>query len=794
LRRVSSIFQALILLGMLVFAAAAAEAQSEYVRIDIPSKPLADAVTDFAIQAKLSIGEVGIDFGSARSTPVNGTYQKQDALKRMLSGTGFDFEFADSNTIRIRAASPAGKRATARETAIESVLVTATKREEISRDIPYSIAVTSGQQLEDFGVSASHELTTQVAGLTTTNLGSGEDKLFVRGLTDSVLPGLSESVVGVYLDESRIVDDAPDPNLRLIDIDRVEVLRGPQGSLYGAGSLSGLVRIVTNKPEFDEFRVMAQTSVSSTENGGISTSIDGMINVPLVSDALALRLVGYDDEQAGYIDELRLHLSNTNRTKTEGGRAQLAWQANSDWTVFANFMQQDTKADDSQYYLKNVGYLERNNYLLEPHSDEFKQVGITANGTLSWANVVSNTSYVSRHVQDRFDASFAWPQLTGFPQGPSPFDFARKIQSLTHETRISSPEGGRWKWLFGLSLAHREEDFLSSLSGPDASGVPVVGRAEVREDRLNEAAIFGEVTFDFTPEWSLTAGARAFGSSHNVTATGSGILFTSASPFAGSVSQSGLAPKLVLGYRPSEDTMFYAQASEGYRLGGINVDGPVGATGESENTFDSDELKDFELGSKLDFLDKHLVVDAAAYYVIWNNVQTDQIGSSGAFYVLNAGTVRDAGLEMDAAWQPIENLTLHGNFFWNNATLGNINPLLASGEGVLPGAPDISAEISARYDFPVTRTVDGFASVEYSYVGVSHLGFGENSQVMGGYRLANLRIGVEKSSWQLGLFVDNLTNDHGNTFAFGNPFDLNRGPQVTPPRPRSIGVSLIWLQ
>ena len=249
----------------------------------------------------------------------------------------------------------------------------------------------------------------------------------MRGLTDSVLPGLSELVVGVYLDEVANCGRRAGPNLRLIDIDRVEVLRGPQGSLYGAGSLSGLVRIVTNTPEFNAFRALAETSISSTESGGISTEVGGMMNVPLVTDALALRLVGYDDRQAGYIDETRLHQTDTNRTGTTGGRAQLAWQPNGRWTVIGNFVQQDTKANDLQYYLPSLGYLERDNYLLEPHSDAFRQAGITIDGTLGGANMVSNTSYDSRHIRDRFDASLAWPQLTGFPEGPSPFDFERKI-------------------------------------------------------------------------------------------------------------------------------------------------------------------------------------------------------------------------------------------------------------------------------------------------------------------------------------------------------------------------------
>lgn len=736
----------------------------------------------------------GVDFGGAISQPLIGTFQKDDALRRLLARSAFEFEYVDSTTIRIRRYVPVDGRTPGRRPDVETVLVTATKREEITQDLPYSITVTTGRQLEDFGIETSHELTSQIAGLTTTNLGSGEDKLFVRGLTDSILPGLSETIVGVYLDESRIVDDAPDPNLHLIDIDRIEVLRGPQGSLYGGGSLSGLVRIVTNKPDFNSVAMMMQTSASSTAHGGISTNYDGMFNLPLVPDALALRIVGYDDNQAGYIDETRLHLSNTNRTRTDGGRAQLGWEPDAAWNVIASVAVQNTMAADSQYYLKSLAPQTRDNFLLEPHADNFLQAGIMANGALGWANLVTDTSFVGRHLDNRFDASYAWPQLTGFPLGPSPFDYTRKIQSFTHETRLSSTDDGPWKWLAGLFLAHRDEDFLSSLSGPDATGGTVVARAETREDRMNEAALFGETTYDFTSEWSLTAGARVFDLSRKVSARGSGFLYTSSNPFNGNSSQTGFAPKAVLEYRPSTHMTFYAQYSEGYRLGGLSADGPSGASGGAENRFASDELHNYELGSKLSFLDGRATVDAGTYFVTWDKVQTDQISPDGAFYILNAGTVHDLGVEVETTLHPLENLTVQGNFFWNDASLSNTNPLLASGEGVLPGAPDVTAGLSARYDFRVGRSDGGFTSIDYTYVGVSHLGFGENTQTMGGYRLANVRGGLVHGPWQLVLFVDNLTNDRGNTFAFGNPFDLSCGPQVTPPRPRTIGISLTWSQ
>ena len=768
-----------------------ASAQSAAVTVHIPAKPIGEALIDFAVQAKLSVSESGLDFHNARSNPVDGTFAQSEALKRLLAHSGFDFEFVDASTVRIRLAAVPAKIRPQRY-AIENVVVTATKREELAQNLPYSIAVTTQQQLEGFGVNSSHDLTSQVAGLTATNLGPGEDKLFVRGLTDSVLPGLSESMVGLYLDETRIADDAPDPNLRLIDIDRVEILRGPQGSLYGAGSLAGLVRIITRKPVMDEVQMMAGASVAATENGGMSTGYDGMLNIPLVRNRLALRVVGYIDEIGGYVDNIRLHRTNTNRSGVRGARAALGWHPNRVWTIAANFTLQNIKAQDSQYYLQQFGPQRRDNFLLEPHSDRMLLAGITASASFAGADLVSNTSFVDRHLRNRFDASLAWPDLTGFPISASPFDFARNIQSFTHETRLASTRTKHWQWLVGLFLSHRDEDFESNLTGPDTTGTDVLARMEAREDRADEAALFGEVTYDFTKKFSLTAGARVFNASHTVSAHSSGFLIGTPLSFNGSNTQIGAAPKLVLKYQPVPNTTFYAQFSEGYRLGGFNVDGPLNATGESENNFDSDVLRNYELGTKMSLFHGFAVTNAALYFAVWQNVQTDQIAPNGAFFIVNAGTVRDLGVEFDATLQPLRNLRLQGNFFWNNANLSGTNPILLASEGGLPGAPDISFGISGRYDFSIGARNTGFLSASYAYVGSSHLGFSENTPSMGNYHLANLRIGVERDGWQAVIFMNNLTNEAGNTFAFGNPFNLDKEMQITPPQPRTIGLSLIW--
>ena len=413
-------------------------AQDAAVSFHLPAEPLDRAIVDFAVQANLSVGDTGVEFHNKRSNAVYGTYSRRDALEKLLSGTGFEFEFLDDNTVAVR---PVGTHAARPANPIESVLVTATKREERAEALPYSIWVGSGDQLENLGIRRSEDLTSQVAGLTATNLGTGEDKLLLRGLTDSVLPGLSESMVGLYLDEGRIADDAPNPDLQLIDIDRVEVVRGPQGTLYGAGSLGGLVRIITRKPDLDSFEAMASASVSETK-GSHSGNLDVVVNVPLISDTLALRLVGYVENDGGYIEERRLGKSNANRSVVQGARANLMWQIDGDWSVSTAGVYQEIKTQDSQYFQLGLSALTRDNYLREPYSDHILQLSVTVQGSLGWADVVSATTALDRDIRKRFDATLAWSDITGEPLGPAAFDEARAIRSYTHETRLTSTVKG----------------------------------------------------------------------------------------------------------------------------------------------------------------------------------------------------------------------------------------------------------------------------------------------------------------------------------------------------------------
>jgi outer membrane receptor protein involved in Fe transport len=775
-------------LSLIVLALGNTPVTASEFAIRIPAEPLAQALIDLAVQTQLSVSETGVDFGTAKAKPLSGTYTPEEALSVLLRGTGFTFAFVDSGTVQIRSAAllpGATHQAVLRP---EIVVVTATKRPEVEAELPYALTVLSAPELIDARGRSTSDLTSQVAQLTATNLGPGQDKIFLRGLTDSIVPGLSESVVAIYLDNVRVGDDTPDPDLALVDVDRVEILSGPQGTLYGSGALEGLVRIVTHQPEMNAYDTAVSASLSSTKYGGISDDVNAVINLPLADDILALRLVAFTRDDAGYMDQTRLGIPDSNWTKTSGGRAALKWQPNAVWSATASLVYQQIRTGDAQYQDRSWPAYTRDAHILEPHSDAFLDGSIDIAASLGFAHLVSASAVVERRLDERFDASLAWSGLTGFPLGASSFDDGRRLLSYTHETRLVSDPGKRWEWLAGLFLSRRDEEFHSLLAGPDAAGARITARREQRDDNATEAAFFGELTYKFTDDASLTGGVRVFNASRDVTAEIASMI-GDAGTFRGSNTQTGATPKLVASYRPMPDLLLYAQATEGYRLGGLNVDGPPGVSLGDDNAFDSDTLWNYEIGAKTRLFDGLVVARGATYFDKWKDVQTDQIGPDGGFFVLNAGTVSSLGAEAELAVGPIYNLSFHGNFFWNNARLTNANPSLVQTEGVLPAAPRTKYSLSARYDLPV-RGYDAFVTGDFGYVGKSHIGFDERAPTMGGYHVADVGLGVSSGQWQALLFVNNLQNADEDTFGFGNPFDPN--PQVTPPRPRTIGVSVTW--
>ena len=797
---------------------AAAWAQSS-IAFHIPAEPLADALVDFGLQASVSIGVGDLAVCGGEGRAVSGRLAVAEGLNRLLADTRCGFEVVDARTYRIvrRAAAPPPRRALATPApppqvdsisdVVLDVTVTATKRPSLIDRVPASVSIASANLLTSARIDNLSDLTAEFAGVTSTNLGPGRDKVFVRGLSDGAFTGRTQSTVGLYLDDVPITYNAPDPDLRLVDVERVELMRGPQGTLYGVGSMGGIIRIITKKPDLDYLSEGIAVGAEVTRYGRPSNSIDAMLNVPIVPGKVAVRAVAYREDSGGYIDDIGLGINNVNHTRQVGGRAAVAAEVNPDWRVTGGFNYQQLKADDSQYADQFLPRLERDNQVREPHENDFAQGFTTLEGGGGWGRLKLSTSYLIHDFDSRYDASAALP-VFGAPPGPGVFDDHNRVMLAVAEAVLTSPTGRRLQWLagaYGSDAVQRSSLTLNALDSPATGGGfayqggPNPGELyhENRRDHLGEAALYGEATYSITSTLGLTAGVRVF---HSWLSTTSLVRQQQATrPFSGYTKTNDWSPKLVASWQASSTSLFYLQASEGYRVGGFNTSGRIGqlftaatAGRQPDRLFLPDTLWNFELGTKLSLLHERLQLHAALYYDNWSDIQSDQFLGSGLPYTANVGQGDNKGLEIEAEHRVDSHLSLRLNLLANQPRLTERDPTYpARRNASLPAVPQRSATAIVDYRRAVTPDLTAVLHARMAYVGTSILTLDEtNNQPMGDYVTGRLSVGVESKRWRITAFVDNPSDSSGDTFAFGDPFSLGQVRQVTPLRPRTFGVTL----
>lgn len=335
-------------------------------RLSIPAQPMARAMLQLGDQVGVSIG-AGEAATCGRSRAVNGTYETEQALRLMLADSGCTYRRIDARTYLIvrRPPPPAPRPAppapppVAEPVELDTVVVTATKREIALANAPYSLSALDGAAFDAAARRDTAALATRLAGLTVTNLGPGRNKLFVRGLADSALTGQTQAMVGLYLDDTRLTYDAPDPDLRLVDLDRVELLRGPQGTLYGAGAMGGVLKLISRPPRLDAYEGEVSAGLTFADDTAPGHSADVVFNAPLLRDRLAVRAVFYEEVLEGVVDDPGLGLTNTGATARNGGRVGLLWRINDRWEARLGSVFQELHIDDSQYAFKRLPPYER---------------------------------------------------------------------------------------------------------------------------------------------------------------------------------------------------------------------------------------------------------------------------------------------------------------------------------------------------------------------------------------------------------------------------------------------------
>ncbi len=677
-----------------------------------------------------------------------------------------------------------------------------------------SVASVPAERLEDLNVRETADLMPLVAGLSMTNLGPGRNKIFLRGQSDGPLAERTQSTVGVYIDESPLVFSDTNPDFRLIDVERVEVLRGPQGTLFGAGSLGGTYRIITNKPDADALAGQVSIQGGLVQSGDLNYGADGMLNVPLARGRSALRVAAFYDRYGGFIDDTSLGIDNINDTVIYGGRLSYLTDLGDRWSLLLTANAQKIDLDDTQYFSPEIGELLRSNLVPEPRADRIVQTGAVFTGDLDWAEFTSATTFVHRRITNQSDASRTVPDLLGLSLRPSPFTARDKIRTLIQEMRLAH-SGPRVKWLVGGFYLSRAQNLRTSFVVPGAGeafatdGFPSDEVfAEDRDDDVKEYAIFGDASVRLTPRWEVSGGLRLSRGNLDVSSLTTGVVSGQTGEIDLQNAKTSVTPRYSVSYRPSDEQHFYVQAAKGFRIGGVNINTPISALFDPDlddddpdedgddvlktQTFSEDSLWSYEAGLKARLFDNRLDVDVAAFFVQWKNIQTDQILPSGFLFVTNAGNAENYGLEFQAAAHVSTRTTVTFAAIWNDPQLVEANAFLNADKGDrLPAIARFTGSASVTHVRPLGRGLDLRLGADYSYVGRSSLFFDrDQSPAMGDFHRLNLRAGLEGEQWQALLAVTNLINSRGNTFAYGNSFSLNATSQFNPLRPRTVSLAL----
>jgi iron complex outermembrane receptor protein len=716
--------------------------------------------------------------------------------------------------------------------ALEEIVVSANRIGDQSvQHTPMAISVISPQALDNKGLSGISDFVGQLPSVNMQSVSPGENVIDMRGLVTSEIDPTSaqqRALVALYLDDASIGQTGFNPDLHVYDLERIEVIRGPQGTLYGAGSMAGTIRLITKKPDPTTFLGDADVSVSQTEHGGTNTSYRAMLNVPLIDNRLAARIVLFRSDDSGYIDNLELNKRDANPDYATQGRFALRWLPSDALTV-------DVSATFARLNAlgRNAVYPELGNYTYEsltPEqlSDYFKLYNVTADWDVSFAHLVSSTSYTQRKLsQDESFESLDENLLTPGTRLPAGNVNANDFHKFQEELRLVSRPDRALRWIVGAYYERDTQFYAQNLVSPGfdatfgqeigdptfssqtdygtpAPDTPFYGTINLVE---RQYALFGEATYAISPKLDFTLGARYFDfrDDFNLFFTGAAGAIAPGQPDTGGGVQTskGVNPRAVVSYKITDDVMLYGEAARGFRYGGVNEPAPIdfcagqlAALGlkESPQSFDPDHLWSYTLGEKGTFVDGRLKFNVDGFYIDWRNVQTVQILSCGYSYIVNSGKLKSRGVELDSQFRATSALTLSLSGSFTDAGANGAIPNLEAADGDrAPYFPRTIVSLSGNYVIPLPQGKI-VVSADYTYRGDEFTNFSPAAfdyLKIPSSVLLNASIGYETSRWSATLYGTNLTSNRQvslndfNTNGIYQPGNLEYWG-----RPRTVGVHL----
>ena len=669
----------------------------------------------------------------------------------------------DSEANAPAASAPAGA-----QSPLEEIIVTARKREEKAIEVPFSLQVIDSEALAQLGAVDFSDYARTVAGVSFEDKGAGRWTIFMRGVsTGSDSDTGLQSSVGIYFDEIPISEDSSQPDLKLYDMERIEVLRGPQGTLFGSGSLSGTLRMLPKQPDPAGFSGESGAQISETEHGGLNYAIDGIVNLPL-SDAAALRLVAYKDDNDGYIKNGFSGAQDINYEHTSGARAALLFNPTEKLDITLNGIYQDGNFGEYCQCTDHFPSLILDEAEPQPFEDRYELVGLKINYDFGLAKLTSVTSYYDRRRFFQNDIDY-FTGLLGLPQAYSPLTYTAR--TVTQELRLASTGAGSLSWLIGSYFEDHHESALQSVS---AAGEPVPPPADqlVNIDRITsnrQYAVFGEASYKITSQLTFTAGLRASRIDLDNTSIDNGVLYGGQTVAQGTSNNTPFTPRAILSYMPDEHYQIYVQASKGFRIGGVNPGLPPclaqnGCTVNVGSFFGPDSVWNYEIGTKLLAFDNRLALDADVFYINWSDIQINVMRGDGFNGFLNAGKAVVKGLELAPRLQINAHLQVGGQFTYTDGKITELGPGLAA-TGVValgnavPAVPRIATSGFAEWGTSFAK--DSWVNVraDVSYTTTRYDAFASTQPIpLLPYALGNIRVGLNQGLYSTSLFVNNVTD------------------------------------
>ena len=851
----------------------------------IPAEALSTALQTLANDRNFQVIYVSEEVNKLRTQGAVGEFTPDEALKQLLRGTGMTYRYLDKNTVTILVASATGVSTTSPSTVaqtpgptsdnaqkpgdeerslwdrfrlaqldqvkgsstsevaaagraaqepseqfagLQEVVVTARKVSERLQDVPLAITALTGETLEETGAITLQDIGREVPGLSVVSASPGQNELIIRGISGGNTIG--GTTAGFYIDEVPLVGllvSGMDPVL--YDLNRVEVLRGPQGTLYGASSLGGTVKYVTNQPNLNSTQGNVKLTLSDTEGGGFNREVDGIVNQPLAEGYAALRFVGFYRDYDGYIDRYETDpnnylavlpgpiFRNVNTERTYGGRLSAEVKPTDTFTVVSSVLYQSTHLGAPFTFDDPPGSFDnpiQSRLASEPASDIATLYTLTATGDLGPVHITSATGYFDREFASTEDASkqlyyFFSPQPQTYVY-PNPLYTTETTHNLTEELRANvSVE--RLHLLAGAFYSHVDgaiSEYWPTPAGyAQAFGNPFAGDPWIYFGTLHlvdrQKALFGELNFDVTQKLQLTVGTRVFRQNQSM-------VFPQAGVFNGGVSNSftaggkasGSTPKYALSYHITPDVLTYVSAAKGFREGGeIGLlpnlcDANLAALGlpPTLSTFGPDTVWSYEVGAKTAWMDHKLTVNSALYYIKWQNIQQTIELNCGYAFTGNIGTAVSKGAELEMQYQSGSGLLLTLGGAFNQAQLTST---VAGAQGqvgnTLENSPKWNGAASIEYHREFGPNLSGFGRFDINTTSHEYNNFVYTNIYSqdAGYSLANIRFGVRRSRWQSSLFVLNLFDKHAETaLPISSAADLPNQRRFSLNRPRTVGLDV----